>query len=288
MGIFQAIENHDLHELKKILKKGVSIRERDAITLESPLSHAVNLDNEDSVKVLLEYGFFPDYGGWTSNLNNACSKENLKIVELLLSAGADPNYCVCDSTPLIEAAHTGNIEIIQLLINSGADPNIWLGNSGSALSASAHSFKVDAYRLLLKITSNEIINASNLYALTNSNNIKIISLLASTGFDLDTFDEENLYNALIFNAGSEDIDFVKALIDYNVEINIQNKVGDTALIIAARTGNHDMVKTLLDNGGDKNIKNSKGLNALNCALCNNRKKALSKILDFERVIEILS
>jgi ankyrin repeat protein len=288
MNIYQAIESNDLEELQSILEKKVDGYERNSITLDSPLFCASELGNESFVEILLNHGFCPDFGGWTSNLNIACANENFNIVELLLSAGADPNYCVCDTTPLIEAAYTGNTQIIQLLINSGANVNAWLNNTGSAFSVAIHNYKVSACTLLLALTSEEIIRRSNLDVLKNPRDIRSIDLINSIEFDLNAFDEDYYLNPLISNAENGNEEAVKKLIDYGVFIDNQNKMGETALIIAAKRGNYDIVKTLLENGADQKLKDNNNLNALDHTLINNQKKWLSKISNFDKIITILS
>jgi Ankyrin repeats (3 copies) len=108
MNIYQAIESNDSQKLQSILGENFDIYERNLITLDSPLFCASELGNQYFVEILLDHGFLPDFGGWSSNLNIACANENFNIVELLLSASADPNHCICDTNPLIEAASTGN------------------------------------------------------------------------------------------------------------------------------------------------------------------------------------
>jgi hypothetical protein len=56
----------------------------------------------------------------------AANKGHIKIVELLLNAGADVNSQTdIGSTALIGAASDGHIETVQLLINAGANPDLY-------------------------------------------------------------------------------------------------------------------------------------------------------------------
>jgi ankyrin repeat protein len=52
----------------------------------------------------------------------AASNGNLKVVDLLLKAGADPNKPNRTSRPLIRAAEGGHLDIVKRLIEAGADP----------------------------------------------------------------------------------------------------------------------------------------------------------------------
>lgn len=54
---------------------------------------------------------------------------------------------------------------------------------------------------------------------------------------------------------------IKKILNYkkvNEYINIQDKLGDTPIIVAVKTGNTDLVKTLLEAGADPKIKNNEG------------------------------
>merc|ERR1712098_545430 len=64
------------------------------------------------------------YGGWNGDtpLNKAVYRDNLKVVRLLVDAGADLNIPEKDGwTPLMMSAWNGNLEIMNMLIFAGAD-----------------------------------------------------------------------------------------------------------------------------------------------------------------------
>jgi hypothetical protein len=82
MSVYKAIDDRNLSKLQEILKNGVNLDDRELMSLDSPVFRAIILQDELIVKILLEYGFSPNFGGWTSNLNAACSIGNLAIVEL--------------------------------------------------------------------------------------------------------------------------------------------------------------------------------------------------------------
>lgn len=64
-----------------------------------------------------------------------------KVVELLLSAGADPNMDFGDKwvVPLHSATENNNLEIVKLLLDAGADPNIEAFKHTTALHAAAEA-----------------------------------------------------------------------------------------------------------------------------------------------------
>ena len=46
------------------------------------------------------------------------------------------------------------------------------------------------------------------------------------------------------------------------DVNSQNKIGNSALILASKEGHRDIVKLLLDNKASTKLKNQDGYNAL--------------------------
>ena len=81
----------------------------------------------------------------------AASNENIKVVEMLLKAGADVNtkgFYSC--TPLILASINGHINIVKLLLKAGANVNAKEDNGTTCLmKASLYGYK-DIVKLLLK------------------------------------------------------------------------------------------------------------------------------------------
>lgn len=78
----------------------------------------------------------------------------------------------------------------------------------------------------------------------NGNTALIKAIQYLDEFHIDNLEkDENIYNN------------IELLLKHGANVNIQNKDGDTALIIATRKGNEKVVKLLLNHNADKNIKN---------------------------------
>ncbi|MFD1954596.1 ankyrin repeat domain-containing protein [Paenibacillus thailandensis] len=54
----------------------------------------------------------------------AAGNKNMKIIELLLKHGANPNYMRAGKTALNYAVENDGIEMAKYLLDSGADPNV--------------------------------------------------------------------------------------------------------------------------------------------------------------------
>ncbi|WP_416487666.1 ankyrin repeat domain-containing protein [Brachyspira hyodysenteriae] len=78
-------------------------------------------------------------------------------------------------------------------------------------------------------------------------------------------DEETFLDAAIF--GDEDV--IKAIITKNINVNIQDDVGNTALILACMEGHIQVVELLIKANADKSIVNKHGNDALYYAKRNN-------------------
>lgn len=78
------------------------------------------------VKTMLDLGVNVNWQGRKSHVSAlmlACGKQNVRVVELLLQRGADPNLTSGDGrTALVWAAKGGNLKMIDLLIAAGASP----------------------------------------------------------------------------------------------------------------------------------------------------------------------
>lgn len=93
----------------------------------------------------------------TTALVVAVQEQQIPIVEWLIKQGADVNHSYqagmancCDYTPLYEAINAGNIKIAELLLNAGAQPNTYNDClADSPLVLAAHKNNIDMIKLLL-------------------------------------------------------------------------------------------------------------------------------------------
>lgn len=94
--------------------------------------------------------------------------------------------------------------------------------------------------------------------------IALISIPSNNLYSL-TQDEETLLDAAIF--GDEDV--VEKILKKNINVNVQDDVGNTALILACMEGHIKVVEILVKANADKSIVNKYGNDALFYAKQNN-------------------
>ena len=54
----------------------------------------------------------------------ACAMNNTELVEILITAGADPNLKVFETSPLEKALENKNADIIKILLQAGLNINV--------------------------------------------------------------------------------------------------------------------------------------------------------------------
>jgi ankyrin repeat protein len=154
-------------------------------------------------------------------LYEALKYGNLKIVQMLVKAGASVNHPGPYATPaLFAASQSGSYEKVKWLLDQGADINA-MNHSGSALQAAARAKSKGVLELLLQSSSD--VNAKDHINLT------ALTLAAQYGF----------------------LEGTKLLLDAGASINATDG-SQAALEKALFYCNKDVVRLLLQSGADPN------------------------------------
>jgi ankyrin repeat protein len=184
-------------------------------------------------------------------LHWAAQRDNLEMVDLLLTAGANPKAANrYNVTPLSLAAMNGNAGVIERLLKAGAGANDVSEEGQTALMTAALNGKVEAVKVLLA-------HGANVQAVEPIRGQTALMWAASEG-----------------NAGA-----VKALLDAGADVKLKSKNGFTPLLFAVRNGHIDASKVLLSQGSNVNDAAPDGTSALNMAVVNAYFELASLLLD---------
>jgi ankyrin repeat protein len=184
---------------------------------------------------------------------------SVKVVELLIDAGADVNaQGGSNNTALIAAASKEHVDVVTLLIKHGADLNISSRSHGSSLyqAAAAGDTKMVITLLGAGADINEIgvSDGTPLYAAAESGSIPLVQLLIRRGADVNKGSPAARYGYPVgaaANKGHSQV--VKALIRAGAGVNLSMGHDDFNTLEAAIEG-RDMHSFLavLDAGGNPN------------------------------------
>ena len=115
----------------------------------TPLSYAVEQENLELVKALLDAGANPNGLTESGRAPLLIAADNKEIVALLLSAKADPNLSIKGGvTALTNAVESGTRESIEALIKAGADVNKRDDYGNSPLQVANNYSKADIVEML--------------------------------------------------------------------------------------------------------------------------------------------
>ncbi len=122
-SLFDAIKSSNIVIVKDVLSSGINPNIRKGYTI--PLIYAIQSASDYRL-------YDNDY---------ASHNHMIKIIELLLERGADPNFSTIEgNTALMYASMENEKEIINLLLNNGADPNLKDDDGNTALIYAIESY----------------------------------------------------------------------------------------------------------------------------------------------------
>lgn len=175
---------------------------------------------------------------------NDKNKSTLDCIETLIKNKSTINYQNSEgySALMLSCKYLNTFEdifVIKMLINAGADVNMCNIYGNTALMHACFSSKGD-------------------------NNLCVIKMLIDAGADVNLV--RNPYTALMIASQLNLPKITQTLIDSNAEINYQNNIGRTSLILACqrcqKDNNYSLVKMLIDSRADVNLQTPNGETAL--------------------------
>ncbi|PYJ84139.1 MAG: hypothetical protein DME22_13905, partial [Verrucomicrobia bacterium] len=145
----------------------------------TPLGAAVSNASLVTLKELAELNKAAVAEGWAKPIDQQARREiALKMVELLIQAGADLNKLSPSRSPLNLAVHSGDYEVAQMLIKAGADPEGVCVSIASKLSHREGRKFVEGFF------------CTALHEAAQTGRLEICQALVSAGADINRLDHE--------------------------------------------------------------------------------------------------
>ena len=198
----------------------------------------------------------------------ACFSGKIKMVNYLIRKGCDPNYTKNRLRPIHGAAINGYKEVLKILLKNGVDVDSReFCSDRTPLHWAAQEGRIDAGRYLIEQGAN--INKLNksgetpLRIAIGEDNIDFVKTLCKFHVDINKY--ATRASALILACAYNRIEIVRFLIERGANINIRNEDNETPLFFAARHGSKELVNLLISNHADLRVKNKNGKRAVDFA-----------------------
>ncbi|KAI1091612.1 putative ankyrin repeat protein [Rostrohypoxylon terebratum] len=237
-SLHAAISQHTI--IPKLLKMGAPIDWR-SNTHGTPLHYAAKYGLHETIEVLLENDPRPDlespYSGEPSDdpaigctaLQLSCVCGHPKCLEVLLKAGANPNY------------ENKGMDAIDLIFDSSGS---WLGNqNGEDLAQECIKILLSGpYKVPIEHSNR--IGPTRLHNITGNTPISLVKILVEAKAQLDIPNEDGYTPlAVAISGGNENV--ARYLVERGASINTFNPIFGSILHFAVSKGMLDLVKLLL-------------------------------------------
>jgi ankyrin repeat protein len=196
--------------------------------------------NDRLAEILSRTGIDSQDGKASPALYAAIRRGNEAAVRLLIEKGAPINpVSVALWSPLGEAAHRSKIRIMKLLLAAGADPEA-TDNHGSSFLPTFGFFDVRVTKALLDGGAN--VNARDDKGQTALMHAaaygyeEAVKLLIEHRADVNLTDNAGR-TALMHAAAGKYVDAIPHLLDHRADLYAKDPLGDTAVTIAQKSGN---------------------------------------------------
>lgn len=232
-ALMYAVYNKNIELIRVLLKKlidNASVINSINNLGETALMIAIDEDCDESIiKLLLDSSSMLDIQeqeGYTA-LMKAIFRDNKKVVKLLIDAKCNLNMQSKDGrTALMWAIYENSEDIVSFLLGKNVDVNVQDEDGCTALT----------------------------YAI-RSNNESIIRLILSKKPSFDVLDKEGK-TILMHSVSYSNYNIVKLIVELDSEnIDVQDKYGNTALILALKGNKIDIANLLISQGANIDIPN---------------------------------
>ena len=289
-ALHRAVLNGDEAQVLKLVEQGATINDKDLDQC-TPLQYAVDLNQENIVKILLEHHADADTRdiNKTSPAHTAAQKGLIKIARLLKQYGADFNAQDDQgNTPLIFATNNQDTKMVRFIVGKLSDiaesarivnTRNFEGNTALHFAAGANK-NANMYQIALTLIkfganihvfNNISVAQTPLYLAAQAQNLVLLKDLLAIDIAARKKAKHEIYdNATPLHHAASDTNspqilqtilqclydnFSPEIIKYY--INLQDSSGNTALHYAADRQSIEQSAELLKYGADPNIQDSK-------------------------------
>ena len=215
---------------------------------------------------------------YSNLLQGVLSKSHRTTTKLLPSKNTDIDT---HENALLVASRQGHYKIVELLLSHGADVNAQGGPYGNALQAASYKGHKTTVKLLLSHGAD--VNAQGgpygnaLQAASYKGHKTTVKLLLSPGADVNA--QGGLYGNALQTASYDGHETtVKLLLSHGADVNAQGGLHGNALQAASYDGHETTVKLLLSHGADVNAQGGHFGNALQAASYNGHETTVKLLL----------
>ncbi|CAH8634846.1 unnamed protein product [Schistosoma intercalatum] len=284
----------DTEVLNEIRKEVAVLSMNDDDGRTSSLILACINGDDEAVKLLILSGecdvneVAPD--GETA-LTCAISSNAVRIVEMLLKHGSDPNFRgkKVECTPLMEAASVGYTDIVKLLLEHGACVGQKSNTGNTALHYAATSGHLECVCLLLQYNSPmEVQNDTGhtpLMEATSNGHVDVARCLIKHGCDINTHSAEFKESALTLASYKGHAEMVRFLLTAGADHEHRTDEMHTALMEAAMEGHVEVARLLLAHGANVNIPQDSFESPLTLAACGGHTELAHLLIGYGADIE---
>ncbi|KAJ7538387.1 hypothetical protein O6H91_11G046000 [Diphasiastrum complanatum] len=243
------------------------------------------------LSMLLDHVSPDDEHNGRTLLCHAILCNNYAACKLLLSAGADSEYCIQTGNgqeyrPLHLAARFGYTSIVKLLIDHGCEPNIRTESDETALMLSAKGGFENCFKsLLLSGADLGLVNKQGQSALKLA---ELSGLISSVDFLLwDAFrsgsqlrsSNPHVFSALHVVAKQGNVGVLPNLLQQpSIDLNTQDKHGYSAAMVAVQTGHLEVFEILVRSGIDISLVGSQGETVLSLMKKSDFRESFERIM----------
>lgn len=284
--LFESVRRTDLKNIEKLILQKVNVNIMDERGY-TPLMYAVEKRKFSSTQILLNAGADPNFVARTIIL--AVGSNDPSLIQLLIKAGVDLNI-QCNGmsvfTPIVNLPHKSCKEIIELLVKAGANIDQRDDYGNSLLMLATYKGREDIIQILMNngASKHHLKNIELLMAAEKGNLDQVIDLLHSESkldINAQEFRGRSVLTCAVIGKHTE---VVKNLITNGADINQIDSQGRTPLMWAISTGNMTVIDYIVQAGADISIESKDGETALNCVKYN----CPVKSNDRKKLIQLLS